>query len=85
MDFYSDVHRKGLTVIGAHESVRPALDNRPGYWNAWDDRDVVLRLMQAGRLDGEMLISHSFAVADVGAAYQAVMTRQDTLAVLLEW
>jgi L-iditol 2-dehydrogenase len=85
VDFYTDVHRKGLTIIGAHESVRPVHENRPGYWTAWDDRDVILRLMQAGRLDGAKLLSHEFAVEQVEDAYRTVIERQDALTVLLKW
>ncbi len=85
IDFYTDVHRKGLVLLGAHESVRPLYDNRPGYWTAWDDRELVLRLMRDGRLDGMKLISHEYPVTQVADAYRTVIDTQDALSVLLKW
>jgi threonine dehydrogenase-like Zn-dependent dehydrogenase len=85
VDFYSDVHRKGITVFGAHESARPVHESRPGYWTAWEDRDVVLRLLGAGRLPGRELISHAFRAADVALAYRAVLNSPDALSIALEW
>jgi threonine dehydrogenase-like Zn-dependent dehydrogenase len=85
IDFYSDVHRKGLTIVGAHESVRPVYENRPGFWTAWDDRDVVLRLLETGRLDGAKIVSHEFAASQAADAYRTVIDSKDALTVLLKW
>jgi L-iditol 2-dehydrogenase len=85
IDFYTDVHRKGLTVLGAHESVRPVYESRPGYWTAWEDRDVVLRLLHARRLPGPLLVSHTFRAADAADAYRFVLNSPDALSVALDW
>jgi threonine dehydrogenase-like Zn-dependent dehydrogenase len=85
IDFYADVHRKGLVLLGAHESVRPLYDNRPGYWTAWDDRELVLRLIRSGRIDAGKLISTEFPVQQISDAYQAIIETQDALSVLLKW
>jgi len=45
VNFYRDVHKKGLTVIGAHESTRPRLDSAPGWWTHQADENTALRLL----------------------------------------
>ncbi|HUX22657.1 MAG TPA: zinc-binding alcohol dehydrogenase, partial [Spirochaetia bacterium] len=58
IDFYTDIHRKGLTVIGAHNFVRPREDSSPRFWTVRDDWQVVLSLISSRRLDVSPLISH---------------------------
>ena len=31
-NFYEHIHRRSVTVIGAHQTVRPTLDSYPGHW-----------------------------------------------------
>jgi L-iditol 2-dehydrogenase len=85
VDFYTDVHRKGLTVVGAHVLTRPVLDDSDGRWNAWDENALVLRLIESGRLDCTPLIAHEFAVDKVTDAYRLIQESPETLGVLLNW
>src|SRR6185437_3133771 len=85
VDFYTDVHRKGLTVIGAQVLTRPVLDNSDGRWNAWDENALVLRLIASGRLDTRPLIEHEFPVRRVADAYRLIEDSRETLGVLLNW
>ena len=32
LDLYTYVHRKGVTITGAHVRTMPEYDSRPGYW-----------------------------------------------------
>ena len=57
IDFYTQVHRPGITLIGAHNFVRPKSDSYPGYWTHQDDCRAILSLMKAGRLLVEPMIS----------------------------
>ena len=70
VNFYRDVHKKGLTVIGAHESTRPRLDSAPGWWTHKRDEETVLKLLDRGRLTVDPLTTHSFAWADAAKAYE---------------
>ena len=36
VNFYRDVHKKGLVIIGAHDSTRPSLDSAAGWWTLSD-------------------------------------------------
>jgi 2-desacetyl-2-hydroxyethyl bacteriochlorophyllide A dehydrogenase len=58
VNFYRDVHRKGLTIIGAHASLTVAdRESRAGYWTWGDDAACFLRLLESRKLVLEPLIS----------------------------
>lgn len=86
VNFYRDVHRKGLVIIGAHDSIRPRHESSPGFWTAKDDRALALKLLAAGRLQVKPLITHRFAWKDAPKAYD-LLARWDmtALGILLDW
>lgn len=57
IDFYQYVHKRGVSLIGAHTMVRPQVDSYPGYWTARDDYRTLLALLAAGRLKVRPIIS----------------------------
>lgn len=57
IDFYQYVHRRGVSLIGAHTMVRPQVDSYPGYWTARDDYRTLLAFLAAGRLQVRPIIS----------------------------
>jgi threonine dehydrogenase-like Zn-dependent dehydrogenase len=69
VNFYRDVHRKGLSVIGAHEITRPQHDSLPGWWTQRDEQQIALKLLAKGRMTVEPLISHRFAWRALAQAY----------------
>lgn len=86
VNFYRDVHKTGLTLIGAHNSVRPALEDTPGYWTLASDHELALRCLAARRLQVAPLVTHRFAWEDAPAAYDE-LKRSDptTLGLVLQW
>ena len=50
VDYYSEVHRPGIRLIGAHNMVRPLVESRPHCWTHHDDCRAILALMGAGRI-----------------------------------
>ena len=86
VNFYADVHRKALTILGAHNSARPAKDASPGFWPLGDDLKLSLDLMAAGRLAIEPLITTRVSFEEAAQAYRFVTEqRRDALGILLEW
>jgi len=85
VDFYTDVHRKGLTIVGAQVLTRPTLDNSDGRWNAWDEAALTLRFIASNRLDTRPLIEHEFPATHVADAYRLIEDSPETLGVLLNW
>jgi 2-desacetyl-2-hydroxyethyl bacteriochlorophyllide A dehydrogenase len=45
IDFYQHVHRRGVSLIGAHTFVRPQHESYPGYWTTRDDYRTLLALI----------------------------------------
>jgi 2-desacetyl-2-hydroxyethyl bacteriochlorophyllide A dehydrogenase len=86
VNFYRDVHRKGLSVLGAHNNARPGLESHQGLWTWMDDCRAVLRLMELGRLGVEELITHRVKAGEAARAY-ALLKEWDPglLGVVLEW
>ena len=86
VNFYRDVHKTGLTLIGAHNSVRPAADSAPGYWTMADDHRLVLRCLASNRIRVAGLITHRFAWEDTPAAYAELAAwNPGTLGLILNW
>lgn len=50
VDYYSEVHRPGIRLIGAHNMVRPKFESRPHCWTHHDDCRAIMALLAAGRI-----------------------------------
>ena len=86
VNFYRDVHKKGLTVLGAHESARPQLDSAPGWWTHQADQATSLKLLAAGRLVVDPLTTHRFAWQDAASAYATLIRWEPgMLGTILDW
>ena len=73
IDFYQDVHRTGVSIIGAHNFVRPAYESSPGYWTMQDDVRVLLRTLAAHRLSVRPMISEHVDPELAPAVYQRLL------------
>lgn len=86
IDFYRDVHRPGVVIIGAHNMVRPAHDSSPGHWTMRDDMRALLRLLGAGRLAVRPMISEEVAPDQAPAVYRRLVeTPAAPLGVVFLW
>ena len=86
VNFYRDVHRKGLQVIGAHESNQPRRDSSPGYWTPQREYALGLELMARGRVQTAPLITHRYNWREFDSAYaQLANWDKDALGMLIEW
>ena len=57
VDYYQQVHRPGVKLIGAHNFVRPKLESYPHHWTHHDDCRAILDLIAAGRIQVSPIIS----------------------------
>ena len=86
VNFYRDVHGKGLTVLGAHNSVRPRHDSSPNFWTLRDDWELSLQLIAHGRVGVAPLITHRMPGIQAAEAYQLLMEwDENLLGVVLNW
>lgn len=69
VNFYRDVHRRGITIIGAHNAIRPRQDDSPGLWTTRSDAAASVCLLAAGRLNVSPVITDRFDASDFQAAY----------------
>ena len=86
VNFYRDVHGKGLTVLGAHNSVRPRHDSSSNFWTLRDDWELSLQLIAHGRVIVAPLITHRMPGIQATEAYQLLMDWDpNLLGVVLNW
>ncbi|MCS6861295.1 MAG: zinc-binding alcohol dehydrogenase [Abditibacteriales bacterium] len=86
VNFYRDVHKKGLTIIGAHAAMRPRVESSAGWWTTQADQRVALKLLALKRLTVQPLITHRFPWQDAPHAY-ALLKAWDlrALGMVLNW
>ena len=86
VNFYRDVHRPGLTVIGAHNIARPRRESHAGWWTEHDDQAVALQLLAHNRISVRPFITHRFAARAAVDAYELLAEWDRTsLGMLLTW
>jgi len=86
LDVYSHIHRKGVRLIGAHETTQ-ATDLAPALrWPKPRNLQLLAGLFAAGQLRSDGLISHTIAPADLPAMYDKLAASpQDYLGILVDW
>lgn len=86
IDFYEYVHRRGVSLIGAHTMVRPQVDSCPGYWTARDDYRTLLALLAAGRLQVRPIISEVVSPELAPAIYKRLAEeKHPPLGIVFDW
>lgn len=86
VNFYRDVHKKGLIIYGAHNAIRPRQESSPNFWTLEDDSLLLLSLIAQKRFNVTPLISHRVPGEDAPKAYQLLMEwNPGLLGVVLQW
>jgi len=86
VNFYQDVHKKGLSIIGAHNAVRPSNNSSAGFWTSADDCQLTLSLLAHGRMIVDKLITHRYNATQAEEAYKLLMDwAEELLGVILVW
>ena len=69
VDYYRQVHRPGVTLIGAHNFVRPKHESYPHHWTHQDDCKAILDLIASGRIRVAPIVSRVVAPDDAVEIY----------------
>lgn len=69
VDYYTQVHRPGVKLIGAHNFVRPKVESYPHHWTHQDDCKAILQLLGAGRIQVAPIISRVVSPVDAPEIY----------------
>jgi len=86
VNFYRDVHKKGLIITGSHNPIRPRQESSPNFWTSEDDCRLMITLISQKRFNVTPLISHRFSGQDAPKAYQLLMEwNPGLLGVVLQW
>ncbi len=86
VDMYELVHRRSLTITGAHGSL---IEGRQAGHSAWtEDRalGLITHLLAAKRLAVMDLVTHEIGVEELGQAYESMFEdKEQYLGVLIRW
>ena len=86
INFYRDVHKKGIQIIGAHISCNPTDSSYPGYWTFHDNADCFMRFLSEGRICVEKLISQRADHYDYQDIYTNVLhPAEDYITSVITW
>lgn len=86
VNFYRDVHKKGLTIFGAHNSIRPAGESSANFWSWKDDGNLVLKLMANRKIKTSEFVSHRLTSERAPQAYSFLTEGgTDVMGIILEW
>ena len=69
VDYYQQVHRPGVKLIGAHNLVRPKVESYPHHWTHQDDCKAILDLISAGRVQVAPIVSRVVSPKDCTEIY----------------
>ncbi|MDD5603090.1 MAG: zinc-binding alcohol dehydrogenase [Eubacteriales bacterium] len=77
VDYYQKVHRPGISLIGAHNFVRPRHESYPGHWTHHDDCRALIKLIAGKRLKVAPVITDIFSPSEAPAVYKRLAERKD--------
>ena len=70
VDYYQQVHRPGVKLIGAHNFVRPKVESYPHHWTHHDDCNAILNLIAGGRIQVRPIVSRVCDPKDAPTIYE---------------
>ncbi|MBI4979303.1 MAG: zinc-binding alcohol dehydrogenase [Spirochaetes bacterium] len=86
IDFYKYVHRRGVTLIGAHTFTRAKHESSPGHWTEHDDYRTFLKLVAAKKLQTRPLISEIVSPEAAAAVYARLAEEKNPpLGIVFDW
>ncbi len=87
INFYRDVHNKGITIVGAHTTgSNPMFESRPGYWTYEDDARCFMRLLAKQRVRLDPLITERIDWTEAVEAYERILAGDpNMLGTVIRW
>lgn len=69
VDYYRQVHRQGVKLIGAHNFVRPKFESYPHCWTHHDDCRAILDMIASKRIQVKPIISRVVSPTEAPRIY----------------
>ena len=85
IDYYTQIHKTGVKLIGAHNFIRPKFESYPHHWTHRDDCIAVLRLIAAHKLCVKPLISRVVSPEDAPQIYDELVNSKFPLGTVFDW
>ena len=86
IDYYTQVHRPGIKLIGAHNFVRPKVESYPHHWTHHDDCRAILDMIESGRLHVKPIISRVVKPEVAPVIYTELCEKQSfPLGTVFDW
>jgi 2-desacetyl-2-hydroxyethyl bacteriochlorophyllide A dehydrogenase len=86
IDPYTDIHHKGVVVIGAHARTSADPPNPYHRWSFNEHFRLAVELIHQRRLHTEGLVTHRVSAAQALTVHEALVERpQEHLGVLIDW
>ncbi len=86
IDFYKYVHRRGISLIGAHTFARAKKESSPGHWTEFDDYRTFLKLVAAKKLRTRPIISDVVSPDCAPAVYaRLAVSKKPPLGIVFNW
>lgn len=86
IDYYSKVHGRGISLIGAHTMARPKTESSAGLWTDADDLKAVLNLIKGKRLNFKDMICEIHSPKDANEIYNRLASEKNfPIGVLFDW
>jgi L-iditol 2-dehydrogenase len=87
VNFYSDVHRNGVMIIGAHAArTVPKYESSPGYWTWRDEACCFMNLLKRKKINLEPLITNRTKWENIEDAYKEILAwNTDMIGTIINW
>ena len=73
LDLYTELHCKGLILLGAHNMTHPAVETPYNRWTRARDAQLALELIRKRKLPAAQMITHRFPFDDAVKAYKMLV------------
>lgn len=86
INFYRDVHKKGITIIGAHINANPKAESQPGFWTWRDDATAYLNLLKFNKMSLAPLITDRVNWEQIEGVYKEMLSWNfNMIGTLINW
>lgn len=77
IDYYTQVHRPGIKLIGAHNFVRPKVESYPHHWTHHDDCRAILDMISTKRINVREIATRIAEPKDAQMIYNELCDNKD--------
>ncbi len=86
VDYYTQIHRPGVKLIGAHNFVRPKHESYPHHWTHHDDCRAILEMIAAKRIEVLPIVSRVENPANAAKIYDELCDDKDfPMGTVFDW